>query len=505
MTPEGKRRIAVIIGSRSDLKQCARGLNLLRREHREGRINFLGVRVCSAHRNPDAVDVFIQWLIDNHVDCAVAGAGGSNHLTAILDTRLRNKYHDVHTAVIGVAFSGKTSRKTQEAIFSITGVPGFQGIFDENQHVGSEGFYNACFDAIGKEKPAITLAAPKPSEHLSVEEAYAAARNSSIPPNARYDDLIADMEEAGLFHEYTGKVRETFSYYEFSELLYFYQTDRISIFDIVLNALVPGKGAVLTAVTAKFLSTTLADMPNHLVAYGSNIDRYLPESLRGRRDLQEHMLVVRKTTPLKVEAIVRGNLTGSGLKDYRNNGGVVCGIQLSEGLVDGSELPELIFTPSTKAELGDHDVNISFEKACEIVGKEDMEKVRFTALEAYRMVRYNMRTLGIVVADTKLEFGIDKHGNFMLIDEAFTSDSSRFWPVEGMKTAMAEGKTPPSFDKQPVRIAGEAAGVKKDPTWVPSSELIAQTTANYLKMAEITFGKSLEKFQHEDMGIEVYR
>lgn len=324
---------------------------------------------------------------------------------------------------------------------------------------------------------------------------------------ASYDDIIRRFEACGLVHVNTGKTRETFINPEFPDLLYILATDRISIFDIVLNARIHMKGAVLTAMTVYWLTNVFHDVPHHLVDYGARIGAYLPAKLVGslndaeRHYIMKHMLVVKKTEVLKVEAIVRGFLTGSGLKDY-NKTGIVCGIELPTGLVDGSRLPDVIFTPSTKAEYGAHDENISFEKAVEIIGEGAANSVRDKAVYLYMKARGLAKNAGIVIADTKFELGVDKDGNVILIDEVLTPDSSRFWPEEQWLIAMAEGKTPPSLDKQLVRDAGNAAGVKNNHDWIPPIDLLTETSKRYQQIFKQLVGKSLEEFWQENMGIK---
>lgn len=326
---------------------------------------------------------------------------------------------------------------------------------------------------------------------------------------ASYDKIIKWLESRGFDHLNTGKTREMFSNPAFPELLFILATDRISIFDRVLDARIPMKGAVLTARTIDYLANTFSDIPNHLVAHGNGICKYLPSLMDDHVNITElqylmkHMIVVKKTKVLKIEAIVRGNLTGSGYKDYIKNNGVVCGIQLPPGLVDGSEIPGgPIFTASTKADFGQHDENIPFNKVVEIVGQKNAEYIRDTALRVFSIAKDKAKADGIIIADTKFEFGIDENENILLIDEILTPDSSRFWPKDKWLKAMEEGKTPPSLDKQLVRDACIAAGAKSDPAWVPSSELITQTTNNYLEITELLGGKSLETFWSENMGIK---
>lgn len=306
---------------------------------------------------------------------------------------------------------------------------------------------------------------------------------------------------------YTGKTRETFSNSEFPDLLYILATDRISIFDIVLNARIAMKGAVLTAMTIYWLKKIFADTPNHLVAYGKDIVKYLPAELTSPTSittdyLLKHMIVVKKTKVLKVEAIVRGFLTGSGLESYKKTG-KICGIELPEGLVDGNKLPTPLFTPSTKADYGQHDENINFEELVKIIGAENANRIRWKSIFLYNTAFNLAHKSGIIIADTKFEFGIDSEGKIILIDEVLTPDSSRFWPEKEWLLSLEEEKTPPSLDKQPIRNAGKEAGVKENPSWVPPVELLEEASKNYQKIFALLTRKLLAQFWSEDMEIEV--
>ena len=492
------RKIMVLAGSKRDLPKIREGINLFRKADKQGTAEILGVDVYSAHRNPKEHREKIAEYVAMGADLIVVAAGKLAAIFGNTDAILRNELDCSTTRIIAVPLKGKTMESTLAALYSVLEVPNHKIIFK------NEFFENptAAFQyALTGETEPLILEPQIPGESMSLAEAYEFSR-TKLPGVADYTAFIKEMEEGGLFHEYTGKVRETFSYDAHPSLLYFFQTDRISIFDIVLNALIKDKGAVLTAMTVNYLTGILSEIPNHLVAFGSGIDEYLPEALRGNTYLQKHMMVVKKTKVLKVEAIVRGHLTGSGLKDYRKNNGFVCGIQLPEGLIDGSELPGVIFTPSTKAELGDHDENISFEEAVKIIGRENAEKVREYAIKAFLLGRDFMAKRGVIIADTKFEFGITEDGELILIDETLTPDSSRYWPEEGRLAAMALGKTPPSRDKQPIRDEGEANGVKENPDWIPSDLTLNQGSGNYREIACISFdGKTLEEFQADNMHI----
>ena len=249
-------------------------------------------------------------------------------------------------------------------------------------------------------------------------------------------------------------------------------SDRISAFDVVLPDPIPGKGRVLTTVSNFWFDRTEQLIGNHLT--GRSLDSIgLPEGEVNQ--LEGRAIVVKKLTPLPVEAIVRGYIIGSGWKDYQRSG-AVCGITLPAGLQQAQQLPEPIFTPSTKAEVGEHDENISFEHAVELLGSGLAEKVRRLSLAIYQQAAEYARERGIIVADTKLEFGTDRNGELFLIDEVVTPDSSRFWPADSYRT----GISPPSFDKQYVRDYLETLDWdKRAPGPALPEEVIRQTSAKY--------------------------
>jgi len=238
-----------------------------------------------------------------------------------------------------------------------------------------------------------------------------------------------------------GKVRDIYGVGE--DHLLIVTTDRLSAFDVVLPTAIPGKGAVLTAVSNFWFARTRDLIPNHLSEL--SLEQVLPDAAE-RAQVEGRAIVVRKLDPLPVEAIVRGYLVGSGWKDYQRTQSV-CGIPLPAGLRQADKLPEPLFTPSTKAALGAHDENISFEEMIALVGREIAERVRDVSLAIYTRARDHAEARGIIVADTKFEYGLDGDGTLVLIDEAVTPDSSRFWPID----SYAPGASPPSFDKQFVR------------------------------------------------------
>ena len=237
-----------------------------------------------------------------------------------------------------------------------------------------------------------------------------------------------------------GKVRDI---YDLGDNLLLVATDRISAFDVVLPTLVPGKGKILTALSEFWFGIVKDITPNHLIT--TCFDEF-PAACRPYRDtLEGRSMLVKKSTPAPVECIVRGYLAGSGWKDYQNTGSV-CGIRLPKGLVEASRLEQPIFTPSTKAAIGAHDVNITFDDMRRKLGKNRAEAMRVSSIAIYNRASELAERKGIIIADTKFEFGLEAD-HVILIDEVLTPDSSRFWPADGYRS----GKTPDSFDKQFVR------------------------------------------------------
>jgi phosphoribosylaminoimidazole-succinocarboxamide synthase len=267
-----------------------------------------------------------------------------------------------------------------------------------------------------------------------------------------------------------GKVRDVYAVDD--ERLLIVTTDRLSAFDVVLPQPIPGKGEVLTRVSNFWFARTSGIIPNHLS--GTAVDAVVTDPAE-RAALGDRAVVVRRMRPLPVEAIVRGYLIGSGWKDYKSTG-AVCGIALPAGLRLADRLPEPIFTPSTKAAVGDHDENIDFARTVELLGAEMAAQVRDASLRIYRECAAYALQRGIIIADTKFEFGLDEAGTLHLIDEVLTPDSSRFWPAD----QYAPGTSPPSFDKQFVRDYLETLDWDKRP---PGPELppdiIARTAAKY--------------------------
>ena len=271
---------------------------------------------------------------------------------------------------------------------------------------------------------------------------------------------------------YSGKVRDLYEIDDKRMLMV--ATDRLSAFDVILEQPIPDKGKILTAISNFWFDKLQDVVPNHFT--GDKVEDVVPAAelplVEGRA------VVAKRLKPVAVEAIVRGYIVGSGWKEYQKTG-TVCGIQLPAGLKEASKLPQPIFTPSTKAAVGDHDENISFEQCEAIIGKELAAKVRDTAIALYTTAVEYAATRGIIIADTKFEFGIDEDGTLTLMDEVLTPDSSRFWPVE----SYIEGKNPPSFDKQFVRDWLESTGWNKEPPAPAVPAEVAQKTADKYREA----------------------
>lgn len=274
-----------------------------------------------------------------------------------------------------------------------------------------------------------------------------------------------------------GKVRDI---YDAGENLLMVATDRISAFDFILPDEIPFKGEVLNRISAFWFDKFAGIVPNHLVS----IDPAdFPEEFAEYRDyLAGRAMLVKKAQTIPIECIVRGYLTGSGKKTYDENG-TVCGIQLPEGLTEASKLPEPLFTPSTKAEIGDHDENISFERCCEIVGEDIATQIRDLSLKIYKAAAEYAETRGIIIADTKFEFGVID-GKVTLIDECLTPDSSRFWPAASYE----EGKIQPSYDKQFVRNWLKANWDMTGETPHLPAEVIDGTSERYREAFQIITG-----------------
>jgi phosphoribosylaminoimidazole-succinocarboxamide synthase len=278
---------------------------------------------------------------------------------------------------------------------------------------------------------------------------------------------------AALNHLSSGKVRDIYAVGE--DRLLLVASDRISTYDVVHPTPIPDKGKLLTGLTAFWLERTGEVCPNHLISFTE-----VPEEFRGRAMLVERLAMV------PVECVVRGYITGSGWKDYQATG-AVCGIELPEGLRESEQLPEPIFTPATKAEVGDHDENVDFDRASEIVGdRELLEELRRLSVKIYELGAAHARERGIILADTKFEFGRRPDGTIVLGDEVMTPDSSRFWPADGYEP----GRGQPSFDKQYVRDWAAGSGWDKTPP-APAlpDDVISRTRALYVDAYERVTGE----------------
>ena len=292
--------------------------------------------------------------------------------------------------------------------------------------------------------------------------------------------VVLETNLDGLTLARRGKVRDV---YDLGTTLLIVATDRISAFDYVLGSGIPDKGKVLTQLSAFWFDHVGDMVPHHVLAV--DVDTF-PAVTRPHRDvLRGRSMLVRKTAPLPIECVARGYLSGSGWKDYQRTG-AVCGIELPAGLKDSSRLPHSIFTPATKAESG-HDENISIEQAGEIIGHDLVRRLRDLTLGIYARGVEHGAECGIIIADTKFEFGM-ADGTLYLIDEVLTPDSSRFWP----KDSYAEGQSQPSFDKQFVRDHLEAIGWNKQPP-VPSlpDDVVARTRDKYLEAYRRLTGREL--------------
>ena len=293
-------------------------------------------------------------------------------------------------------------------------------------------------------------------------------------------ETVLQLELPGVKKLKSGKVREVF---DLGDRLLFVASDRLSAFDVIMPNGIPRKGEVLTQISYFWFAQTASFQPNHLISHANDP---LPEDLRPFADkLARRSMIVKKCRPLAIECVVRGYLAGSGWKEYRKSQ-TVCGIKLPAGLKESSELPEPIFTPSTKAEAG-HDENISFEQAKKIAGGDLAEQARAASLKIYNFARDYARKRGIIIADTKFEFGLE-NGRLILIDEVLTPDSSRFWPADQFQP----GRGQPSFDKQFVRDYLETLDWDKTPPGPKlPDDVVARTTAKYLEAYEKLTGKKL--------------
>lgn len=265
-----------------------------------------------------------------------------------------------------------------------------------------------------------------------------------------------------------GKVRDIYAVDD--DRLLIVTTDRLSAYDVVLPDPVPGKGEILTGISNFWFAMMESLIPNHLT--GQSIDSVIDDPALADK-LRSRSIIVKRLQPLPIEAVVRGYLIGSGWRDYRQTGSM-CGIELPPGIKQAGKLPEILFTPATKAAAGDHDENISFGKACDLIGRERAEQVRDLSIAIYERAATHALARGIIIADTKFEFGLDRDGNLFVIDEMLTPDSSRFWPQREYRS----GISPPSFDKQFVRDYLDALPWDKTAPGPALPDAVLQQTAS---------------------------
>ena len=281
---------------------------------------------------------------------------------------------------------------------------------------------------------------------------------------------------------YRGKVRECYAVGEGKLLMI--ATDRISAFDVILSVPIPKKGKVLTALTNFWFEKLAEGMPTQL----TGIDPETVVAEDEREQVRGRAMVVKRLKPILIECVARGYIIGGGWKDYQATG-CVCGIKLPEGLKQAEKLPEPIFTPAAKAEVGTHDENISFEKVVELYGESIATQLRDLTISLYKKAADFAATKGIIIADTKFEFGLDENGQVCLMDEVLTPDSSRFWPAESYEVGMS----PPSYDKQFIRDWLETqTWDKTPPAPVPPAEIIEKTAAKYREALVKLSGKDVE-------------
>lgn len=281
---------------------------------------------------------------------------------------------------------------------------------------------------------------------------------------------------------YRGKVRECYAVGE--DKLLMIATDRISAFDVILSVPIPKKGKVLTALTNFWFEKLAEGMPTQL----TGIDPETVVAEDEREQVRGRAMVVKRLKPILIECVARGYIIGGGWKDYQATG-CVCGIKLPEGLKQAEKLPEPIFTPAAKAEVGTHDENISLEKVVELYGESIATQLRDLTISLYKKAADFAATKGIIIADTKFEFGLDENGQVCLMDEVLTPDSSRFWPAESYEVGMS----PPSYDKQFIRDWLETqTWDKTPPAPVPPTEIIEKTAAKYREALVKLSGKDVE-------------
>ena len=288
--------------------------------------------------------------------------------------------------------------------------------------------------------------------------------------------LVSDLRSLPLVAR--GKVRDNYAVGD--DRLLMVASDRLSAFDVVMGEPIPGKGELLTRMALFWFARLGHIVPNHLT--GKDPEGVVAAAERAQ--VRGRAMLVKRLKPLPVEAVVRGYLAGSGWKEYQASG-EVCGVKLPPGLRNAGKLPAPIFTPATKAEMGEHDENISFDRMARIVGADVAHKVREVSVRLYEEAAAFALTRGIIIADTKFEFGFDNEGTLTLMDEVLTPDSSRYWPLESYQDAVARGENPPSYDKQFVRDwlesarVGGAAWNKRAPAPSLPADVVANTAAKY--------------------------
>jgi len=301
--------------------------------------------------------------------------------------------------------------------------------------------------------------------------------------NRMKNNVILETNLPGLPTPKRGKVRDI---YDLGDKLLIISSDRLSAFDVIMNQGIPEKGKVLTNISAFWFSFTKDIIPNHIIS--TDVDEF-PDDLQPHKEvLRGRSMLAKKVKVVPIEAIVRGYISGSGWNEYKKSG-TVCGINLPAGLVESEKLPEPIFTPSTKAEIGTHDENISFEEAKNIAGAEVIEQMKNAAIKIFTTCSDYAAQKGIIIADTKMEFGLDENNNLLLIDELLTPDSSRFW-----QTSLYEkGKGQDSFDKQFVRDYLLSINFNKQPPPPDLPEdVILKTSEKYLQAVKILTGIDLK-------------
>lgn len=297
-------------------------------------------------------------------------------------------------------------------------------------------------------------------------------------------NVITSTSFKGLTYLHSGKVRDL---YAIEDKLLIVATDRLSAYDVIMKEGIPFKGKVLTLISEYWFGRMETIVPNHLI---STIVYDFPSACKPHwTDMEDRTMFVRTTKPLPVECVVRGYLSGSGWVEYQSTG-QVCGVKLPKGLVESDRLPEPIFTPATKELQGRHDENISFDRVVEIVGAPVAEQIRSYAIAIYRKAAAEAEAKGIIIADTKMEFGIDETGKVILIDELLTPDSSRFWP----KDKYEPGRNQESFDKQFVRDYLNSINFNRQPPPPKLPEdIILKTAGLYLEALKRLTGKSLPR------------